>query len=146
MVNHLDQKRENQKRMNRKAYILLLLFFSWPVNNLFRFFDIGGIHRPFVFNVEEVDMDWYLWHIGGSLSYIMIFWGCWLYMQANYRKDRDIITLFSVIVINQISDIIHYIGWQRHCEPFIVLQGFNLLVGALLILERQLKKRYGTVR
>lgn len=131
--------------MNRKAYILLLLFLSWPVNNFFRFFMSrpAVAFRPFIFCDEQVNFQWYLWHLGGSASYIMIFWALWLYINGNYKRERDVITAFGAIFINQVSDIIHYMGWQRHNETFIFLQGFVLIFAAGMILDRQLKKKYG---
>lgn len=131
--------------MNRKAYILLLLFLSWPVNNFFMFFRgrEDAIIRPFVFNSEQASWHWHLWHIGGSMSYIMILWAAWLYITGSYKKEKDVLTAFGAIFINQLSDIVHYIGWQRHNETFIFLQGFILIFAAGMILDRQLKKRYG---
>lgn len=131
--------------MNRKGYILLLLFVSWPVNSLFRLFmnRDRGSYRPFLFNVEEAGLQWYLWHLGGSLSYVLIFWAIWLYIHGGYKKDRDIITLFGALFLCQISDVVHYIGWQRHCVTIVFLQGFVILFAALILLDRQIRKRYG---
>lgn len=102
-----------------------------------------AIIRPFVFSIEQASFHWYLWHIGTSLCYIMIFWAIWLYITGYFKKERDILTAFGAIFINQISDIVHYMGWQRHNETFIFLQGFVIIFAAGIILDRQLKKRYG---
>ena len=134
--------------MNRKGYILLLLFAAWPVNILFKLFmhlDRGS-YRPFLFNNEEAGLQWYLFHVGGSASYILIFWALWLYITGGYKKDRDIMTAFGALFITQISDLIHYIGWQRHCNTVVFLQGFVILFAALILLDRQIRKRYGNNR
>lgn len=131
--------------MNRRAYILLLLFAAWPVNLLFMWFmhmDRGS-YRPFLFNSEEAGLQWYLWHVGGSSAYILIFWALWLYITGNFKRDRDVITAFGAIFIVQISDLIHYVGWQRHCHTVVFLQCFVILFSFLILLDRQLKKRYG---
>jgi hypothetical protein len=147
---HQARKQANQKihQMNRRSYIILLLFLSWPVNNLFRFFKwpVRDNYRPFLLNDESVDPAWYAWHICGSLSYIVIFWAVWLYMNGNYKRDAGVLTIFGAIFFNQITDIIHYLCWQRHLEGFILFQGFVLLFAGIINLDRYLKQRNGAKR
>lgn len=134
--------------MTRKAYILILLFAAWPINNAFKFF-MGlnaGKHTPFLFNDETVGLQWYLWHVGGSLCYIMIFWALWLYINGNYKKDKDVLTTFGALFITQCSDLIHYIGWQRHSETVLFVQGFVILFAALTLVDRNFTRIYGSKR
>lgn len=134
--------------MTRKAYILLLLFAAWPVNNLYRFFMRieAGKHRPFLFNEEVTGLQWYLWHTGGALCYIMIFWALWLYMTGNYKRERDIVTTFGAIFMVQCSDIIHYVGWQRHSPTVLFIQGFIIVFAGLILVDRHYMKIYGSKR
>lgn len=132
--------------MNRKLYILVLLFAAWPVNNAFRLLMAleSVIGWPFLFNEEDwPGIQWYLFFVGNSVSFLFIMWAAWLYMTGGYKRDVDVLDAFGAAFIVQISDIIHYIGWQRHCEPIIFIQGFVILFAALKLLDRQLKKRNG---
>lgn len=130
--------------MNRKGYILILLFLAWPVCNLHRFFSHmdRGSYRPFLFNNEEAGLQWYLFHVGGSACYIMIFWAIWLYITGGYKKDRDILTVFGAIFINQVSDLLHYTAWQRHSTTILFLQGFVILFALLILLDRHIKQYF----
>lgn len=97
-------------------------------------------------NHEAVDPVWYVWHISGCISYILIFWALWLYINGNYRRDKGVLTVFGAIFMNQITDVIHYIGWQRHLEGFIVFQGLVLLFAGIILLDRYLKEKDGAKR
>lgn len=131
--------------MNRRSYILLLLFLSWPVNNLYRFIQWPEVKlfRPFILNDEVVDPAWYGWHLGGAIGYTMIYWAVWLYMTGHYKKDAAILRLFGAIFIIQAMDIINYVCFQRHLFAFFLLQGSVLICAAAINLWK-LRKRNGS--
>lgn len=148
-VSHKARKRVNQKirLMNRRSYILLLLFLSWPVNNLYRFIKWPEVKsfRPFMLNNEVVDPEWYGWHLGGAISYTMIYWAVWLYMNGNYKKDAAIMRIFGALFIVQATDIINYTCFQRHLFGFFIFQGFVIAYAGIINLWN-LRKRNGAKR
>jgi hypothetical protein len=131
--------------MNRKSYILLLLFLQWPLFNLYRLFMAlpGDKRRLFLFCQEEQGIQWYLRFLGDSIAYACVFMAVWLYIKANYKKDRDVITAFGAVFINQVIDIFHYIGFSRHSEWVLCIEGFVMLFAGLILVDRQLKKKHG---
>lgn len=131
--------------MNRKSYILLLMFLQWPLFNLYRLWGSRPRveRRPFLFNEEVQSAQWHLRFLGDTLGYALLLLAVWLYVNGNYKKDRDVITIFGAVLINQLIDIFHYIGFNRHSEWIVFIEGFVMLFAGIILFDRQLKKKYG---
>lgn len=134
--------------MNRKSYILILLFLQWPLFNLYRLWGAAPRVelRPYLFCREVQSYQWHLRFLGDSVGYGLLLLAIWLYITANYKRDRDVLTVLGAVVINQFLDIFHYIGFNRHSEWLVFVQGFVMLFAGLILLDRQLKQKYGQKR
>lgn len=128
--------------MTRKALTILLLFISWPVNNIHRLLnnhqEVWGYWYPFNPSCKE-ELQWHIHSIFESVSYLCIFIALRLYTQTFKRKDRDIDDIFCSFLIIQVIDLFHYIGWHRRSEIILVLEGTIMLYAALKIFLKNRK-------
>lgn len=122
--------------MNKKQFIIFLLFSSWLVSNLHRSLNnmpVKQIHPALLDASYEVSKHWYVHFILKDISYIFIFYSVWVYINSSIKRDRDIIFSFFVIFISQIADLIHYVLWARHNEWFLLFQGIFMIISAILV-------------
>lgn len=129
--------------MNRKAYILFLVFASWLVLNLHRVLNnmpVREIHPCPMDSDYEVTIHWYAHFVLKDVSYIMIFLAIWLYITSNLRKDKDVILAFWALFVVQVSDIFHYLLWARHNEWFLLFQGVIIVAAAVVIKFKKASK------
>lgn len=122
--------------MNRKLYILMLLFSSWLVANLHRGLNnlpVKYIHPCPLDKQYEVSRHWYIHFVLKDISYIFIFLGVWLYLTSNMKKDKDVVVAFGALFFVQILDLIHYLLWARHNEWVLLLQGAIITAAAAVI-------------
>lgn len=122
--------------MNRKSYILTLLFTSWLVNNLHRALNnlpIRYIHPCPLDKKYEVSWHWYVHFTLKDISYIFIFLAVWLYATSNMKKEKDVIFAFGALLVVQISDLFHYLLWARHNEWILLAQGVIIISTAAVI-------------
>lgn len=122
--------------MNRKLYILLLLFSSWLVINLHRVLNnvpVKDIYPCPLDTAYKVSIHWYAHFVLKDISYIMIFLALWLYITSNMRKDKDVIVAFGSLFIVQVSDLLHYLLWARHSEWALLFQGIFIIAAAAVI-------------
>jgi len=119
--------------MRRKHYILILLFLWWPVNNLHRLWNNSPARRVecFLFTSAWEDIQWYIHDLCQTVSYALIFWGIWLY--TGIKKDSDIVSVISSLLVIQIIDVVHYMGWHRRSEAILAVEGLILAFIALKI-------------
>lgn len=111
--------------MSKKGVILMLLIFSWPVNNLHRL--LNNVDTPEIFwypcnPSRHENLQWYVHDVGQCISYLLIFIAIYLYVEYPKRKDPDINALFGGLLINQIIDLPHYMGWHRSSEMILLIQ------------------------
>jgi hypothetical protein len=128
--------------MNRKAYILLLIYGSWAVINIHRVWNnmaIEYVHPAPLDPSYEATKHWHYHVILKDVSVLMLMMAAYLYMSGNIRKDKDISRSFGAMVIVWISDIVHYLIWARHSEMVLSLQGMFLLITVTFILIRKLE-------
>lgn len=121
--------------MRRKHYILALLFLWWPVNNIHRAWNSAPAEwvQWYFFSDAKEDIQWYVHDICQAIAYGIIFWGMWLYADSNIKRDHDIRTVIGGIALIQLIDIVHYVGWHRHSEVMLVIEGLILAFIALKI-------------
>jgi hypothetical protein len=128
--------------MSKKELIIILLAISWPVDNLHRLLnahkECPGNWYPFAPKYIE-DLQWYVHDVCQSLSYLCIFIAIQLYITSFLRKDADINLIFRSLLIVQVVDLFHYLGWHRTSEIMITLEGAIFLYTALKIVIKHHK-------
>ena len=68
---------------------------------------------------------------------MLIFIAIYLYIEMPKKRDNDIITVFTMMMINQAIDLVHYIGWHRHNEWVLTLEGLIIIYASLKILIKR---------
>lgn len=125
--------------MSRKGIIIILLGISWPMDNIHR---LLNAHKEwpghwFIFRPAYIeDLQWYIHDLCQAFSYLCIFIAIQLYITSLLRKDSDINLIFKSILIMQVVDIIHYIGWHRTSELILTLEAIFFLYIALKIVKK----------
>lgn len=122
--------------MNRKAYIIVLLFLSWGIGNIHRIWNNTDpvYTNPFPFDRDyPVTWHWYIHTILKDVSVLSVLLALWLYVTGNFRRDKGISTIFGAIFVIQLTDLPHYILAARHSEVVLAIQGAILLYAALKI-------------
>lgn len=122
--------------MNKKQFIIFLLFASWLVSNLHRALNnmpVKQIHPALMDASYEVSKHWYVHFILKDISYIFIFYSIWIYINSSLKRDKDIIFSFLAIFISQCADLIHYLLWARHNELFLCVQGLFMIGSAIAV-------------
>lgn len=126
--------------MKKKQLIIGLLFLSWFVYNAHRFWNNSPITftKPFPFDVSyEITWHWYIYMLLKDISYLIILFALRLYVNANFKKDKEIIGAFSAVFFVQIIEIPHYILSARHTEWVLLLEGMILIRSAYRIMTRK---------
>lgn len=122
--------------MSAKGKTLILLFVWWPVNNLHRLLNntpAQMLHLfPFAPTCTE-DIQWHVHSICESISYLCIFIGIRLYIGQLRNRQIAIDQVIDLIIILQIVDLIHYLGWHRRSEIILTLEGLMFIACALRI-------------
>lgn len=129
--------------MNRKAYILVLLFLSWIIANAHRAWNNTPIQviNPIPFERDyEITIHWYAHFILKDISYILIFLSILLYITSHLKRDKDVLVCFGAVFVVQMTDLIHYILFARHNEYVLFFQGLIMLSAALIILLKKSQK------
>ncbi len=126
--------------INRKIIILMLLCISWPVNNFHRLLnaypETWGYWYPFNPECKE-ELQWHIRAIGEDVSYLCIFIAIWLYISSFKRQYSEIKLLFSGILIVQIIDLAHYLGWHRQNEIVLFIEALVFVIISLIILYKK---------
>lgn len=128
--------------MDRKAYIMLLMYLSWPVNLVHRYWNNRpeDIIYPFPLEPEKIDIQWYIRDMLNIISWLMIFWAVWLYINGNYKKDRDFRDVFRAYFIILMIDLPHYLLWFKRCEWVLYIELIIMVVSGGLMCWRHYKK------
>jgi len=128
--------------VNRKAYIMLLMYLSWPVNLVHRVLNNRPekVITPFMFEPEQLDIQWYIKDVLNIVSWLMIFWAIWLYITGNYRQDRDFKDVFTAYFIILAIDLPHYLLWFKRCEGVLYVELLIMMVSGGLFWWRHFKK------
>jgi hypothetical protein len=122
--------------MTKKGYILILMFLSWPINNIHRLWNNSPSHvgNWYLFDHKYTeDIQWYVHDVCQCVSYLLIFISIWLWKDSSVRRDKSIMVAFESILINQALDLIHYVGWHRRNEYILLLEGVIITYAALKI-------------
>lgn len=128
--------------MRRKHYILILLFVWWPVNNFHRLWNNSPARHVewFLFASTWEDIQWYIHDLCQTVSYALIFWAIWLY--TGMKKDSDVVSVITGLLMIQLIDVFHYIGWHRRNEAILAIEGLILAFIALKIFIKHRNRIY----
>lgn len=125
--------------MSKKGTIILMLFISWPVNNLHRLLNNTPailLHMyPFSPNSTE-DIQWYIHDVFESISYILILWAIKIYIELLRNRAVEIDYIIKSFLIIQVIDLFHYIGWHRRSEIILTIECFIFIYTALKIYKK----------
>jgi hypothetical protein len=127
--------------MNRKGLILLLLSFAWPITCLHVLWAGQTTEVHWFLNDQWDFIQQYFYFLFDKISYVLIFWAIWLYINSNMRKDRDILLMFGALFVNQLIDLPHYIAIRQSSELVTCMQGIIILYAAGRVLYNQILKR-----
>lgn len=128
--------------MNRKAYILTLLYLSWGMYNVHRFWNNTEPVYVYPFPLDkdyEVTWHWYIYLLLKDLSYLLILLALWLYVSRGMRKDKEIMGVFGAVFVVQLIEIPHYLLWARHSEQVLFIEGLILVWSAVKLLRIKYK-------
>jgi hypothetical protein len=121
-------------RPTRTDLSLLLLFLSWPVCLVHRFWNNKPPNKVSWFMTGEIkqDVQYYIYDTGNMLSTTFILLSFVLIQKKTTNYN---ITLLAVFLIS-IIDIIHYWLCYKQNEWVVTLEGLIMLLAALLILRK----------
>lgn len=133
------------RRRGRAGVSLILLFLSWPVCLIHRFWNNSKPQQADwflmkVFNPDGTpytqDIQWYLVDTGNMLSTTLII----LSLVIVREKTTSYRLALSVVLAISIIDIIHYWLCFKQLDLIVTMEGLLMLLAALLILLRKWKK------
>lgn len=131
-------------RTSREAISLLVLFLSWPVCLVHRFWNNAKVHRAhwFVMDVHNdngllftQDIQWYIFDTGNMLSTTFII----LSLIIIRTKTTSYRWALSAVLTVSIVDIIHYWLCYKQSEYMVMVEGLIMLLAASLIACRKWK-------
>src|SRR6266540_1444621 len=119
------------RRLTRNDLSLLLLFLSWPVCLIHRFWNNKPPDKVNWFVTGEIkqDVQWYLADTGNMLSFSFILLS---FILTRKKTTKFQIALLAVFLISLI-DIVHYWVCFKQNEWILTLEGLIMLLAALLI-------------
>lgn len=125
-------------RLTRSDLSIILLFLSWPVCLVHRFWNNKPPHKINWFIAIDIkqDVQWYIYDTGNMLSFTLILLS--FILLKNKSKSYNQV-LFAVFLIS-IIDIIHYWVCYKQNEWVVTLEGMIMFLAALLIFVRKWKK------
>lgn len=126
--------------MNRRGYMILLLFLSWVLYNMHRIWNNTQpvLTHPFPLDPGyEITWHWYIYMLLKDLSYLFILWALWLYITRNGKKDNTIIGVFNAVLFVQIIEIPHYLLWARHSEVVLFFEGCILIRSGYKLIRKK---------
>jgi hypothetical protein len=131
--------------MSKKSFILILLFSSWFLSNVHRAWNnlpVKKIHPALcIFEPDyEVTIHWYAHFILKDISYILIFYSIWIYINSALRKDADVLLCFGAIFLVQCMELPHYLLAARHSEWVLLFQCLLIITVAVLIRTKKSSK------
>lgn len=127
--------------MNRKGFILVLLSVSWPITCAHMIWlGHSNIVHWFIDNQWDYIQS-YFYYLFDIISWLLIMFAMWLYINSNIRKDKDIILMFGALLVNAAIDLPHYLICRRNNDYIIFIQGMIYLYAASKILYNQILKR-----
>lgn len=127
--------------LNRTSLSIVLLFLSWPVVLVHRFWN----NRPplvldlIAYEKVEQDIQWYIKDTGDLVSVIFLLSAFYLHVQSTRMK----IAVGSFLLIS-IIDIGHYWLWYKRNEYVVQFEFIILIVAAILMafkFKRNAQKR-----
>ena|SRR5688572_26312919 len=122
---------------NRTSLSLTLLFLSWPVVLVHRYWN----HRPplklnlIAFEDVEQDIQWYVKDTGDLLSITLILAAFFVAVKSFYEK----VVTGSFLLIS-IIDIGHYWLWYKRNEYVLWLEFFIIIGAGLVMLLKYYRK------
>ena len=125
--------------MSRKGTIILMLFISWPVNNLHRLLNNTPVlmgHWYLFSPTSTEDIQWFVHDIFESISYILILLAIKLYIETLRNRILEIDQIINCFVAIQIIDLIHYLGWHRRSEMILTIECLIFIYTALKIFKK----------
>lgn len=118
-------------RLRRNDLSLLLLFLSWPVCLVHRFWNNKRPNKVNWFMTGEIEQDvqWYICDTGNMLSFTLILLSFLIIRTKTKNYQIALLAVFLVSVI----DIIHYWVCFKQNNSIVLLEGIIMLLAALLI-------------
>lgn len=127
--------------MSRKGFILILLSLAWPITCMHILWSGQTTEVHWFLNDQWDFIQQYFYFLFDKISYILIFWALWLYINSNMRKDKDIILMFGALFVNQLIDLPHYISIRQSSKIVTCIQGAIVLYAASKVLYNQILKK-----
>ena len=125
--------------MSKINKILILLFISWPVNNLHRLLNNMpvkmGYWYPFSPDCLE-ELQWHVHSICECICYLCIFYAIRMYNSQLRNRNISIDCAIDCLLIVQAIDLIHYIGWHRRSELILTLEALTYIYFSFKILKK----------
>lgn len=125
--------------MSKKGTIILMLFISWPVNNLHRLLNntpVNFLHLYPFSPLSTEDLQWYVHDVFESISYILILLAIKLYIETLRNRIAEVDEIIKCFVIIQIIDLFHYLGWHRRSELILTIECLIFIYTALKIFKK----------
>lgn len=125
--------------MSKKGAIILMLFVSWPVNNLHRLLNntpVNFLHFYPFSPLSTEDIQWYVHDVFESISYILILLAIKLYIETLRNRIAEVDEIIKCFVIIQIIDLFHYLGWHRRSELILTIECLIFIYTALKIFKK----------
>lgn len=131
--------------MTRKIIIILLMLGHWVIINIHRAWNNLPSRELHPFPLDKsypMSWHWYIHFILKDISILMLLLAAYIYMHSSViiKRDKDIARMFGCMVIVYTSDIIHFLGWARHSEIVLSIQGLFILLNATLMIIRNIMK------
>lgn len=123
------------RRLTRNDLSLFLLFLSWPVCLVHRFWNNRPAHKVNWFMTGEIkqDVQWYVCDTGNMLSFTFILLSFILVRKKTINYHIALLAVFLISII----DIIHYWVCYKQNESIVLMEGLIMLLAALLIIKRK---------
>lgn len=122
-------------RLTRNDLSVFLLFLSWPVCLVHRFWNNSPAHKVNWFVTGEVkqDVQWYIYDTGNMISVSFILLSFLLIQKKTINYHIALLAVFLISII----DIIHYWLCFKQNESIVLMEGLIMLLAALLIIKRK---------
>lgn len=113
----------------------ILLYLSWPVTNIHRFWNNKPINEvdAFLFADQAQDVQWYVYHTGLMLAPLMVVCGVLLFVKYDFSRSAQAfyITMLT-LAIAFFLDIVNYWLFAGHDDSMMYVQLGVLFFGGTI--------------
>lgn len=141
MTQEDQSHRRTRKGLTNHSIALLLLFISWPVSQVHRFWNNAAVNKVHWFLTDVInsrgelltqDIQWYIFDTGNYLSVSLIL----LSFIVCRKKTRTYQIVLSTIFAISLSDILHYWLSFKQSEWIVQFQGATMVILSIWILTK----------